>query len=411
MALQAVEANPLMSFPTPPASVRADIDSGAGTTLDTRLAIAAAGIAVVIVYGSLFPFHFQARVILNGPLIALLSTWRIPDDRADALSNFLLYLPFGLFSVRALRGLPRWALVPLVTIAGCALSMCMEMIQFYDPGRDSAMADVYANAAGTFAGALAAACLKRDLSGGARVRVLGQEIVWRPFAILLIACWLGNRLFPYFPPTDFHDHWTSVLTLLAAPAPLELYKQSVYWLAAAVMLESITDVARSRVWLALMVGAALFARAFLVEGAISSAEIWAPVVAAFAWAALSRWNRRAAVVAILFGLMVVVQALDPFHLLAVPRQFGWIPFASFMQGSRAGGVRVFFEKAFTYGALVWLPVRAGVSFPIATIAGATLVFCLRQAQVFLPGRSAEITDAVMVLMMAGAMYLVREPRR
>jgi len=34
---------------------------------------------------------------------------------------------------------------------------------------------------------------------------------------------------------------------------------------------------------------------------------------------------------------------------------------------------------------------------------------LRQAQVFLPGRSAEITDAVMVLMLAALMKLVREP--
>ncbi len=387
-------------------------DSGAGigaaATLDSRLAIAAVGFVAVIVYGSLFPFHFEARLIPNGPLSALLSTWRISADRADNLSNFLLYLPFGLFLARALRTLPRWALTPLITGAGFMLSMCLEMVQFYD-SRSSSMADVYANTAGAFIGALAATCLNRDLVPGARVTVLRQEIVWRPFAILLIACWLGNRLFPYFPAGDFRAHWSSLQTLIAAPGPLDLYKQSIYWLAAAAILESIFR-ARSHVALAVTIAAVAFARLFLIGGAVASAEIAGPLIAILAWTAMSRLRRRAAIVAILFVVLVILQALDPFHFLAEPRQFVWIPFASFIDGPRENGVRVFFEKAFTYGTLVWLPVRAGLSFPITTMAGVALVFCLRLAQVFLPGRSAEITDAVMVLMMAGLMVLLREPR-
>jgi hypothetical protein len=254
------------------------------------------------------------------------------------------------------------------------------------------------------------------------------EIVWRPFAILLIACWLGNRLFPYFPAGDFRAHWSSLRTLLAAPVPLDLYKQSVYWLAAAVMLDALfapilksakstpesartsdLEPVRSRVPLAVMVAAVAILRLFLIGGTVSSAEIAGPLIAILAWTAMSRLRHPAVIVAILFVVLVILQALDPFHFLAEPRQFGWIPFASFIDGPREGGVRVFFEKAFTYGTLVWLPVRAGVSFPIASIAGAALVFCLRLAQVFLPGRSAEITDAVMVLMMAGLLFLLREP--
>ncbi len=156
----------------------------------------------------------------------------------------------------------------------------------------------------------------------------------------------------------------------------------------------------------------VLARLFLISGPVFSAEIAGPCIAILAWTAMSRLRGRAVIVAILFIVLVILQALDPFHFLAEPRQFGWIPFASFIDGPRENGVRVFFEKAFTYGTLVWLPVRAGMSFPITTMAGAALVFCLRLAQVFLPGRSAEITDAVMVLMMAGLMFLLprSEPR-
>jgi VanZ family protein len=392
--------------------------SNAGAALDARLALAAGGFTAVILYGSLFPFHFQALVVPSGPLTALLSTWSIPGDRGDYVSNLLLYLPFGFFSVRALRMHSRWASAALITLTGFALSMCIELVQFYIPGRDSAMADVYANTTGAFAGALAAACLKRDLVPGARVRVLGQEIVWRPFAILLIACWLGNRFFPYFPAANFRAHWSSLRTLIAAPVPLDLYKQTVYWLAAAAILESLytpilksgPDSARSRVALAVMFAAVAVARLFLISGAVSSAEIAGPCIAILAWAAMSRFTRRTSLVAILFVVLVILQALDPFHFLAEPRQFSWIPFGGFISGPRESGVRVFFEKAFTYGTLVWLPVRAGASFPFATAVGAALVFGLRLAQVFLPGRSAEITDAMMVLMMAGLMALLREPR-
>ena len=396
----------------------------AATTLDRGLAIAGGVVVAVILYGSLFPFHFEAREIPDGPLTALLSTWDVLDDRGDSISNLLLYLPLGFFFVRALRTsrvLPGWVIATLVTFAGFALSMCIETVQFYIPGRESTMGDVYANTAGAFAGALAAACLKRDLVPAARVTLLRQEIVWRPFAILLLVCWLGNRLFPYFPTSNFQAHWSSLRTLFAAPAPLDLYKQSVYWLAVAAILESVfapmgksaPESARRRVALAALAGTiavVAIPRLLLIGGTVAPAEIAGPCIAILAWIALSRTRRRTAIAAMLFVVLVILQALDPFHFLAEPRQFDWIPFAGFIAGSRENGVRVFFEKAFTYGTVVWLPVRAGMSFPITTMAAAALVLCLRLAQVFLPGRSAEITDAVMVLMMAGLMVLVREPR-
>jgi hypothetical protein len=44
----------------------------------------------------------------------------------------------------------------------------------------------------------------------------------------------------------------------------------------------------------------------------------------------------------------------------------------------------------------------------ATAIGAGLVFILRIIQIYLPGRSAEITDTIMVLALAGLMKLVAE---
>jgi len=66
----------------------------------------------------------------------------------------------------------------------------------------------------------------------------------------------------------------------------------------------------------------------------------------------------------------------------------------------------FFEKAFTYGTLTWLLVRAGCSLRTATVLGGLLVLCLRMEQVYLPGRSAEITDVLILVILAAMMKLM-----
>ena len=79
-----------------------------------------------------------------------------------------------------------------------------------------------------------------------------------------------------------------------------------------------------------------------------------------------------------------------------------------MLGSIATNVSSFFEKAFTYGALTWLLVRAGCSMGTATLWGASLVPCLRLVQLYVPGRSAEITDWFMLMILAAMMKLMSE---
>jgi len=102
--------------------------------------------------------------------------------------------------------------------------------------------------------------------------------------------------------------------------------------------------APSRVALAVMFAAVAIARLFLISGTVSSAEIAGPCIAIFAWTAMSRLRRRAAIVAMLLVVLVILQSLDPFHFLAEPRQFGWIPFVGFISGPRENGVRVFSRR-------------------------------------------------------------------
>src|SRR5690348_6248096 len=113
------------------------------------------GMALVIAYGSLYPFDFSVPIAGPGPVHALLATWANKPGRGDFLSNVLLYTPFGFFG--ALTFADRMRLVTrlfAIILLGATLSVSVELTQYYDVGRDTQAADVYANVLGTAVGAL-----------------------------------------------------------------------------------------------------------------------------------------------------------------------------------------------------------------------------------------------------------------
>jgi VanZ family protein len=366
----------------------------------------AAGALAIIIFGSLYPFDFYANPNPAGPFAALIATYDIPGGRGDLIANILLYMPLGFFLVLALSSRPRFKHVLVVIIAGWMLSTGIELTQFYDRGRFSSLSDIYANVAGTGLGAVAGIILQSKF----RLPAIGNT-KQHPFVVLLLACWLGYRLFPYVPTIDSHKYWQAVKPLFLGPSLpiLALYRHAAGWLAIALLFEALLGVARSRLILILFILSVLFARVLIVDITLSPAEVVGGIIAALAWAGLlSRLRMGAILITGMFVGTIIVQSLDPFHFSAAARPFGWIPFRSFMIGSISTNVSSFFEKAFTYGALTWLLVRAGCSLRTATLLGGSLVLCLRLGQVYLPGRSAEITDVVMLVILAAVMKLMSE---
>jgi VanZ family protein len=372
---------------------------------DGKFVLIATGITLIIVYGSLYPFNFRVIADSNGPFRTLIKTWAGPFSRGDVVATVLLYLPYGFFWIQALRRWPPITRIGYVVFSALALSTGMELLQYYEPGRVSGLSDVYSDTIGAAVGAAAGLIL------------FGRPFPWRagrverrPFIVLLISCWLGYRLFPYVPVIDLHKYWDAVKPLVFSPVlpPLDLYRHTVIWLAVALLIEALFGNARSRVVLLILVPVVLFARVLIIDAVLSPAEVAGGALATLVWWFFSRLQSRALIVAVLFAGVVVIEALEPFQFSAVTHPFGWIPFAGFMRGSMEVNVRSFFQKVFTYGTLTWLIVRAGYKFAIAAGLSCGLVLSLRLTQVFLPGRSAEITDPIMLLMVAGVMQAMGE---
>jgi VanZ family protein len=362
-------------------------------------------VVMVIVYGSLYPFVFQSRS--GSPWRALAAVNRLRDSRGDILANILLYLPFGFFAIQALRCRAVVRQVAAVTLAGLILSTGMELLQFYVPGRDSSLTDIGFNTLGSFLGA------------GAGMLLCGkfgpdflQPIRKHRSSALILACWLGYRLFPYVPAIDLHKYWHAVRPLLVAPVlpPLDLYRHTVVWLVLALVLEDLCDAPWKRIAFPLLVPLLLCCRIAIVDAILSPAEVAGAAIAVFGWIGfLARLPVRPLLIFCLFVILVILQALEPFRFAAAARPFTWVPFHGFLHGSTAVNVQSFLEKTFLYGSLVWLAMRVGFRWWMAMLACGGLVFGLRLVQVYIPGRSAEISDVIILLMVGGVIGLLDRP--
>jgi VanZ family protein len=165
----------------------------------------------IIVYSSLVPF----------------TGWRFPDEIAwngiarrhqtgfDLLLNVLVYVAPGYLLAR-LGSANRVARPLLMTALLCSgLSLLLESMQLFVPGRVAALHDWLANSAGAFFGAMAA--LSRTGDRAAR-HVIGWRRRWldpekhAEIGALLLLCWLiaqTNPAVPYFEAGNIVNRLTT----------------------------------------------------------------------------------------------------------------------------------------------------------------------------------------------------------
>ena len=370
-------------------------------------------IAAIILYGSLYPFDFRRPDDGLGPVRTLLQTWANRPRRGDFLANLLLYAPFGLFGALAMgSNLRLTARVLPIVVAGAVLSIGIELAQYFDAHRVVSAQDVYANLLGTAAGAFA------GLLTGPNLRFpLARQMAAKPFASLILAAWLGYRLYPFVPVIDLHKYWNAIKPVFLTPSlPVyDLFRYTVAWLCVCALVESIAGHKRSLRQFPVFAVGVFFAKILIVSHALFLPDILGATVGFALWGMLiERPERlRAAVIAVPLLIYVLIWRLQPFQFADRGASFGWIPFLSLMRGSLTINVESFLEKIFYYGVLIWLITAAGARPRIAAISVALLLFGISLAEIYLPGRSAEITDAFMVLIVAAVAALMRraQPQR
>jgi VanZ family protein len=359
--------------------------------------ILTAAVLAIIVHGSLYPYSFHMVSDSKEPVATLLDSWATPPSGfADFIANLALYVPFGFFAVLTLQSRYR---VLLVAFLGFTLCTCIEVAQFYDVGRVTNMSDVYLNTCGTLLGAAL------GVSFDAIPQAVNRDATSPPVTFVLLIAFLGARLYPYVPTIDVHKYWHAVKGMVLHPNFYadQIFRYFALWLTVCYLVSTIF---RKSAILAIFVFSAFVfgAKIVIVNLAVSASEIAGASIAVAMWLLLlARSRAAAAVVFSVLGLNLVVLRLQPFNFHTPPFPFGWIPFRSLLQGSLDVNFTSFLEKIFLYGSLIWIGIEAGLRSWISTCVVAALLLLTSWLERYLPGRSAEITDSAMALLMGGAL--------
>ncbi|MCP4246928.1 MAG: VanZ family protein [bacterium] len=163
-------------------------------------------VIALVLAGSLSPFSFDlAAARANGEVGFTGLGWP-PSNRADLLTNVMVYIPVGLALAMTLRRrLGRAAGIATAALIGGAVSLSAEWAQTLLPIRTASWFDVGVNVGGTLLGALAAPIVGAVVGHGfARLR---RGLVDRPMttlaaALAVVLLFLGVAPFDFVSTTD-----------------------------------------------------------------------------------------------------------------------------------------------------------------------------------------------------------------
>lgn len=361
----------------------------------------------LIVYGSLFPWHFDAAHSPSNPLVGLLHSWPTQWSRLvirDAFANVLVYIPVGLTLFLALRRTCRAAMAfTTAVLSAVFLSANMEMLQLYIPGRACSLLDLITNTAGGLAGAILGLVYHRKFPPSA------DEHATHPHrrhidAILLLAFWGGYQLYPLFPLLNPERLRHGVAYLLHSGIyPLEVWANAAEWFAAGLAIEAV-DLELPSIWLAVPMLCMLL-RILIAGRLLTLDEVAGGALALFLLVGMSRQRRPRAGIWLL-GSAILLRELAPFHFTANAAKFSWIPFRTSLDAEHQAAVVLFMRKAFDYGAVAWLLRRRGISYLYAAAGLGLTLFGCEWAQRYMPYHAPEITDSVIAVLMAVTFHLV-----
>ena len=332
---------------------------------------------LLIVYGSLYPWHFEARQLAQTAPWILLHSWDATPNRyffGDIVINVSLYVPLGMSAFALFRrrhaGLFSW-IAPV--ILGALLSACIEMLQLYEPTRHCSAVDLVANIVGTGIGVVAGWAFE-ELGAIRNATAIAAKEVKVHFmdrgALLLLFCFAAYLLFPFFPVLGrsmarqkfamfWHFSWLGLFSAVAV------------WFVAG-RLVSAAGIAHPRRWLSLSILAIPF-QLIIVSRQPLGGQLVGAAVGTVLWLV---WHRGAQATAVLFVLLLVVRGLAPFHFEPNPIPFSWLPFSGFLAMDWQAGMLILIEKLFYYGTAVWLLRSAGLRLLLAGPAVALTLACI-----------------------------------
>ena len=359
-----------------------------------------AAVAALAAYGSLYPFRF-----LSPPSMRI--AWDAFVDRphwwtswSDVAGNTLLFIPIGIaiYAASSRRTPVRLALAIALAVA---FALLLQVAQIWVPGRSAALSDVVWNAVGCAIG-VAAGPVLAHLWQGASVRGLDH----RAMPLVLLSLWVLAELAPLVPAFN----WQGVKDALRSMRDIDTFSWSMALACAARTVALGTALAALRndrntgALLLPMLAATALVKPLIVGQTLTVDDLAGYGLGFALWLSIARWSTDRAAIAAAALLLVAysIDELRPFSLAARPTSINWVPFSAVLNSTSAANLTALFRSLFTFTAVLWLVDRTGGMPRTSALVIALWVALLEVAQQWISGRSADMTEPVLVLV-AGMM--------
>jgi VanZ family protein len=262
--------------------------------------------------------------------------------------------------------------------------------QVFIVGRVPSLLDVTSDTLGTALGIVAGVLWNRGR----------RRPVPRPDSDFLLCLWVLSQIFPFVP---------RLRPNLTLRSPVE--DVLLFFAEAASLVPLIRSLGATERRNRMVLGALLLLvplKAFIYTRGVSLAEIvCSAVVFAIAWFV----PFRAVIAAPVLAFALVVHGLAPFHFLSAPHAFFWVPFQASLYLEWEPALTIMLGKVFLYGALLWLLRESGIRLAAATALTAVLLAAIEAIQMYLPGRSSEIVDPLIAVILGWVFWSLGAPGR
>ncbi len=368
------------------------------------------GFAAIAAYGSIYPFDFQFHQLDPAAWQAFLDTCCVETSRGDILGNVVLFLPFGYLGILAATPETRQVRQFLfVCVIGVVFAFLLQVAQLYLPSRDENLQDVIWNLLGIAIGALLGIPSRQFI-----LKAAGQGAQLHLVPWILIGSWLTYRLIPFVPSIDFQSIKDSIKPLqdLQELSLAGVAYHAVAWLIVGYLMDLGLEGKRLGRLLPLAVLGTFAAEVIIVYNIVTPTVIAGGLLAiVLYWAFISRISR--VELPLLIGLLLAIawNDLQPFIIREEPIAFNWLPFQGFLGGSMFVNAQSASEKVFAYGSIVYLLMRLGAASWISLLAATAWIAGIEFAQTYVIRHTPEITDPLLVIFAAIAIFAVEEMDR
>ena len=358
-------------------------------------------IALLITYGSLYPFEYESSAADLEDILVFVTHFDARTRLGNLIANVVLFVPYAFVAVMAAEGSrSRWAWLSGYLVLGLLLAVLLQVAQLWLPGRNPAMGDAAINALGMVLGLGLGVWVVRVTGSSSGVRV---PVDWL-LPLVLALLWVSYRWFPLVPTLDLQNVRSALKPLFLTPGvdPLRIFANAVGWTVWMWLLLR-TPLARGSVrWIAVAAILIVGLQPLFVSNAISASNV-AGLAIALVLLPWLRHHEAGTAVCMMVLILLLVSGLHPFRLATPPNEFAWLPFEGYLAGSMQTNILNLLYKCFLYGAAVFMIHTAGMRWRGAGLLVAFWLGAIEVAQIWIATRTAEITDPLMALLIAFAM--------